>query len=105
MFNFLKNLFGSGNDEPIIKALADGGVILDVRSMAEFKRGHIVGSTNIPLPDLQRKAEEIRKWKKPVITVCQSGNRSQVAQKMLTERNIETHNGGSWFRLNRKLTG
>lgn len=104
MFNFFKKLFGSGNDEQLIKALASGGVILDVRTKAEFQRGHIDGSTNIPLSDLQRRLEEVRKWKKPVITVCQSGNRSGVAQKMLNEHNIETYNGGSWFRLNNKLS-
>lgn len=104
MLNFFKKIFGSAKDEQLIKAIAHGGVIVDVRTRAEFATGHIEGSINIPLQEIQRKFEEIRKFKKPVITVCQSGNRSQLAQKMLNEKNIETYNGGSWLRLKRKLS-
>ena len=74
-------------------------MILDVRSKAEFVQGHIAGSKNIPLADIEAKAEMIRKWNKPVVTVCRSGNRSAVAKNILKGAGIEVYNGGAWNQL------
>jgi rhodanese-related sulfurtransferase len=101
MFSFLKKMFGPGTD---YKALMQAGaVIIDVRSPQEFDRGHIKGSKNIPLPIIQREMNNIKKWNKPIITVCQSGARSGMAKSSLKGAGIEVYNGGSWFGLNAKL--
>lgn len=101
MFSFLKKLFGPGID---FKALhAAGAIILDVRSPQEFDRGNIKGSKNIPVITIQKEINNIKKWNKPVITVCQSGARSGVAKSLLKAAGIEVYNGGSWFGLQAKL--
>jgi rhodanese-related sulfurtransferase len=101
MFKFLKKLFIKDNSA-ILLALDNGAVIIDVRNPHEFKQGHIQGSKNIPVNEIRSKLEMIRKWNKPVITVCLSGGRSAAAKSVLTSAGIEAYNGGSWFSL-RKL--
>ena len=45
--SFLSKLFGgSGSQRSIEELLGDGGVILDVRTPAEYKSGHIKNSIN-----------------------------------------------------------
>lgn len=98
MLQFLRKLLG-GNTVDISGLLAEGAVILDVRTPGEYRRGHVKGSKNIPLQDLQRQSGQIKKWKKPVITCCASGNRSGMAAKVLNEWGVEAVNGGSWTRV------
>jgi rhodanese-related sulfurtransferase len=100
MLEFLKKVFGS-KTEPLSEVLERGGIILDVRSPEEYKQGHIKGSKNIPLQDVRLKAEMIKKWGKPVITVCRSGSRSAIAKKQLSAAGVETYNGGSWSSVNK----
>ena len=101
MFTFLKKLFTKDNSA-IVEALKKGAVIIDVRSPGEFKGGHIQGSKNIPVNEIRSKLEMIRKWNKPVITVCLSGGRSASAKSVLSSAGIEVYNGCPWYSL-RKL--
>jgi len=101
MFNFLKKLFTKDNSA-ILQAMEKGAVIIDVRTAGEFRQGHIQGSKNIPVNEIRSKIEMIRKWNKPVITVCLSGGRSSAAKSVLTSAGIEAYNGGPWYSL-RKL--
>lgn len=98
MFKFLKKLFTKDNSA-IIQAMEKGAVIIDVRNPNEFKGGHIQGSKNIPVNEIRSKVEMIRKWNKPVITVCLSGGRSAVAKNVLSAAGIEVYNGGPWYSL------
>ena len=62
-------------------------VVVDVCEPAEFAAGHIVGSKNIPLADLQAKLAAAAKNKGlPLILVCQSGARS--ARAMATAKTL-----------------
>jgi len=101
MFSFLKTLFGPRTDYKALKEA--GAIIIDVRSPQEFDRGFIQGSKNIPLNIIEREINIIKKWNKPVITVCQSGARSRMAKSILKNAGIEVYNGGGWFNLNSKL--
>ena len=101
MFSFLKKLFGPGTDYNAL--IAAGAIIIDVRSPQEFDRGHIQGSKNIPVNIIQREIATIKKWNKPIITVCQSGARSGMAKSALKAAGVEVYNGGSWFGLRSKL--
>jgi len=74
--------------------------IIDVRTPAEFRGGNVAGSINIPLQELDRKMEEIKKIKTPLVLCCASGGRSGVATQVLTQANIECYNGGSWLDVN-----
>jgi rhodanese-related sulfurtransferase len=83
--------------------MKQGAQIIDVRSPAEFKSGHIKGSVNLPLQSLQSNLSKINK-NKPVITCCASGMRSASAKSILKSAGFnEVHNGGGWMSLNNKL--
>ena len=100
MFKFLKNLFVRDNSA-MVEALEKGAVIIDVRTPGEYRQGHIQGSKNIPVNEIRSKLEMIRKWNKPVITVCRSGRRSAAAKSVLASAGIEVHNGGAWTNLSK----
>ncbi len=74
--------------------------VIDVRTPAEFRGGNVAGSINIPLQELDRKMEEIKKIKQPLVLCCASGGRSGIATQVLTQANIECYNGGSWLDVN-----
>lgn len=84
--------------ENIIKE--NQGTILDVRTHEEFMGGHVAGSINIPLGEIQYRFEEIQNLKSPLVLCCASGNRSGQAQQYLSQKGIDCHNGGSWLDVN-----
>lgn len=100
MLNFLRKLFGGTDLKLIIK---NGAVIIDVRTVKEFQGGSADGAKNIPLGDLSRSIDELKKMKKPIITCCASGMRSGAAVKQLESYRIEAYNGGSWQSVNKQL--
>jgi rhodanese-related sulfurtransferase len=66
--------------------------ILDVREGWEWDAGHIEGSTHIPLNELLAGRMENLDQGLPVVAVCKSGNRSEVAALMLRARGYQAHN-------------
>ena len=55
-------------------------LVLDVRDDDEYKAGHILNSTQIPLGKLNERVSELAKYKEqPIVVVCRSGNRSGTA--------------------------
>lgn len=75
-------------------------IIIDVRSEGEFLSGSAIGAINIPLNEIENRADEIAAMEGEIILCCASGNRSGMAQHLLAMKNIETHNGGSWISAN-----
>lgn len=62
---------------------AAGAVLLDVRTPQEYREGHIPGSQNVPLQQLD-KVEEVTENKDTVLYVyCRSGARSRQAVSLL----------------------
>ena len=62
---------------------AAGAVLLDVRTPQEYREGHIPGSQNVPLQQLD-KVEEVTENKDTVLYVyCHSGARSRQAVSLL----------------------
>jgi|JI8StandDraft_2_1071088.scaffolds.fasta_scaffold180116_2 rhodanese-related sulfurtransferase len=103
MLNFLKKLFSSAPPPDFNSMIHEGAIILDVRTPREFQSGHIKGSKNIPVEQVKSKLQEIKKWNKPVITVCRSGNRSGVAKSILLSGGVEAVNGGPWNVLQQQI--
>ncbi len=59
-------------------------VVLDVRPMADFSQGHILGAVNVPLNGLKKSLGTLDKYKgRPIIVACRSGNQSQLAARQL----------------------
>ena len=76
------------------------GTVIDVRTPGEFMGGHVAGSINIPLQELQQRMDEIKSARQPLVLCCASGNRSGQAQHFLASQGIECVNGGSWLQVN-----
>ena len=72
----------------------EDALVIDVRDAAEYAKGHILGARNVPLAELERRAEELAKHKaKPVILCCESGNHSAGAAGVLRRHGFEkAHN-------------
>ena len=58
--------------------------LLDVRTAWEYQRGHLDGFRNIPLDDLREYLDELDRGK-PVYVNCQTGLRSYLACRLLTQ--------------------
>jgi rhodanese-related sulfurtransferase len=100
MFRHIRKLFGlRSREEILIEVVRKGAHIIDVRTPAEYKMGHIQQAVNISLDQIKANAEKIGKIGKPVITCCQTGSRSGRASNILRRKGIEAYNGGGWVNL------
>lgn len=103
MFQKLKSILGFGPSVDYKELVKAGGQIVDVRSKGEFSGGHIRGSINIPVQNLEGNLKKLKK-DKPVIVCCASGMRSANAKRILLANGFKNvHNGGSWGSLNNKI--
>ena len=97
----LLDLFGLGKKSKQLRTLvSEGAVIIDVRTPREYNSGHISGSMNIPLDDLNSQMKKLLQIKKPLVLCCASGMRSRTATSFLKGKGFDSYNGGSWMRLN-----
>ncbi len=101
MITFFKNLFKPSADLTLL--VKQGALVVDVRTLMEYKSGHISGSKNIPLNSLKNDVQNLRQLNKPIITVCQSGGRSSMAKSILQSAGLEVYNGGGWRSLQNKI--
>ncbi len=77
----------------------DGSVtLLDARTPQEFSGGTMEGFVNIPLDELRDRLDEIPRGK-PVYVLCQSGLRSYLACRILSQRGYECRNFSGGYRL------
>ena len=74
-------------------------LIVYVRSVLEFNRGHFKNSINIPLDLLSKNIDILKKESKPVVVVCSHGIRAASACTILKKNQIDCINGGSWNNL------
>ena len=62
--------------------------VLDVREPAEYAFGHILGSINIPLGELEQRFEELNNTEN-LHVICRTGSRSDLAAQKLTEKGFK----------------
>ena len=67
---------------------AHDAMLLDVRSPGEWKSGHVPGSVNIPLGDLDQRVNDIPRGCS-IIVHCQSGARAAIAASVLRARGLD----------------
>jgi phage shock protein E len=77
--------------------------IVDVRTPSEYQGGHVAGSINIPLQEVQGRLEEIKALKQPILLCCASGMRSGQATAYLKGIGIDCENGGGWTEVNYRI--
>ncbi len=104
MLDQLKSLLGLGPSTDYAELMKSGAVVLDVRSKAEYAGGHIAGSVNIAVDQLNNNLHRLPDKNKPIITCCASGVRSAMAKRILSDAGYQdVYNGGSWHNLQEKL--
>lgn len=88
----------------------EDALVVDVRTEAEFNKGHIKNSINIPLASLQAKLTELEKYRnQPLLMYCNSGHMSGKACRLLLKsgfNNVHNIGGGisGWQDANLPLT-
>jgi rhodanese-related sulfurtransferase len=76
--------------------LQEGEVLLDVRTPAERGKGCISGTLHIPVDELRSRLGELPKEKR-ILVHCQSGVRSYIACRILTQHGFDCANvAGGW---------
>jgi rhodanese-related sulfurtransferase len=65
---------------------------VDCREPYEWAAGRVEGSMHLPLNSILAGAGDDLDHEKPVVVVCRSGNRSELAALMLQARGFEAHN-------------
>jgi len=96
---FFKNIADTlrGNRVDYQELIAQGAIVVDVRSPREFSNGHAPGSKNIPLQSLPDKLKSLKG--KEIILVCRSGMRAGKAKSILQNNGITAHNAGGWQKV------
>ena len=68
----------------------DHALIIDIRTKAEFNKGHITDALNIPLEQLNKSLHELEKSKNnPIIVVCNAGIQASGASNILKKEGFE----------------
>lgn len=73
--------------------------LVDVRTLEEYKSGHICGAVNIPSGEIEemecdgvyliKKFADMKKCGFKIVFCCKSGNRSMLCARILKEHGIE----------------
>jgi phage shock protein E len=68
--------------------IANGALVIDVRSADEWAEGHLDGARHVPLGELDDRLDEVDGWvggdkQRPIVVYCKSGIRSARARSML----------------------
>lgn len=81
IFSFLRR---PGIDEGVEEYRStQGAVLIDVRTREEYSYGHIPGSKNLPLQQIEKIESLVSDKNTPVFVYCHSGSRSGRAQSIL----------------------
>ncbi|MCI9469412.1 MAG: FAD-dependent oxidoreductase [Oscillospiraceae bacterium] len=97
--NLTKGIVKQFHIEDVSALPQDGSVtLLDTRTAEEYAGGHIDGFVNIPVDDLRRRLGELDKGK-PTYVICQSGLRSYIACRILSENGFDCYNFSGGFRF------
>lgn len=85
--------------EDLAKLDGENMILLDTRTYAEYESGHADGfDTHIPVDDLRVRMCELDS-SKPVYVMCQSGLRSYLACRILSQNGFDCFNFAGGYRL------
>ncbi|GJM21018.1 MAG: hypothetical protein DHS20C15_09330 [Planctomycetota bacterium] len=68
------------------KVEAGSAYVIDVRTAQEWSTGHIPGAAHIPVDELEKRLNEIKRDGTPMHFVCAGGGRSETAAKLVADR-------------------
>ena len=96
--NIARSAGGVTPNQAVTMINKNNAVVIDVRPEKDFKKGHIIGSINLPASTLPQMKGKLEKYKDaPVLVCCQSGNTSSDLAKKIRELgvdNTQTIKGG-----------
>lgn len=92
----MAGMIGEGHlrgESPVLgwDEIADGDLILDVRTAAEVAKGRVPGSVHIPLDALRARLAELPRDRR-IAVHCASGVRSHAATRLLRLHGFDAHN-------------
>lgn len=97
--NIAEGLVKQYHWDQVEKLPRDGSVtLLDTRTPGEYAAGHIERYINIPVDELRERLDEIDS-DKPVYVICQSGIRSYIASRILTQNGFDAYNFSGGYRF------
>lgn len=76
----------------------EGAFLLDTRTPFEYKQGYAEGFVNIPVDELRERIDEIPADKR-IYVMCQSGLRSYVATRILSNLGYDCYNFAGGYRF------
>ncbi|WP_312279348.1 FAD-dependent oxidoreductase [Oscillibacter sp.] len=83
----------------------DGSVtLLDTRTAEEYADGHAEGFVNLPVDELRQRMGELPAGK-PLYVMCQTGLRSYLACRVLSQSGYDCYNFSGGYRLYGAVTG
>ena len=91
------NIFARKDINEGVRRFRESGnaVLLDVRTREEYASGHVEGSLNLPLDEIDRADAVIKDKSAPLYVYCLSGGRSARAAAYLTGKGYrEVHDIG-----------
>lgn len=75
--------------------------IVDVRTREEFAGGHVAGSINIPLQEVQQRIGELKGIDGNIVLCCASGGRSNMCLQFMQQSGFtNVYDGGGWMQVN-----
>jgi rhodanese-related sulfurtransferase len=84
-------------DHPVVHAdqvaarVAEGALLLDVRSPAEFAEGHLPDARNLPVDELRDHLQDLPR-DRPLVVYCRVGQRGYVATRILAQEGFQVSN-------------
>jgi len=95
----LFSILGIGNGK-LKEALRRGAVIIDIRTAAEFDRGKVHDSINIPIDRININLKRIVQMNKPIIICSNSDSENERVIDVLKANGVkEIYNGGTWTKI------
>ncbi|MEI6515395.1 MAG: rhodanese-like domain-containing protein [bacterium] len=77
-----------------------GALVVDVRTAAEYKGGHVDGALNIPVQELESRLGELKDKQRAIVVYCASGIRSARAAAILRKAGFaDVTNAGGYGSL------
>ena len=93
LWSLIRGGLGGAGVSPLQATLMinrEDAIVVDVREPHEYAAGHVPNARHIPMGQVDKRLGELDRFKdKPVIVVCQSGNRSSSTCNALTKRGFE----------------
>ena len=95
----LRSILGLGNGK-LKEALRRGAIVIDIRTAAEFDRGKVRDSINIPVDRININLKRIVQMKRPIIICSNSDSENERVIDVLKANGVtEIYNGGSWTKI------